>query len=516
MLDRRWLVLLVLLLPLAGVCSQNLRGQDFKAQDKAFREIVADERADATARIEAVNAVSELGTGASVASLLFGVAAIDVKLESRYEERTAYSEEYQEYETFELTNAQRKEKEVLEEKMELVEARVMDHEAVLVVLFRELRGQSTPAAQKELGGSRSMRAGNWRARGYAASAAAAMKDVPVAGPLKLLKDSDPRVRALVAEGFGLRKDPSVISALGKVLVKDKAWQVRATIVKAFDVIGSIKATRFLIEALGKESGRLLEDTNAVLKAITGQNFDPDYRAWMGWYEKNKEKIEGGGQVKGPKKLPRWKRRDGAEVYGLKTYSKRMLLLLDISDSMNSELGNPGAVTGDEEAERWVGKKIDVAKKELKRVIRAFEPDSYFNIIAFNQLVQPWKPKMMKASQANKNEAYVWVRKLEAETSTYLYGALKKAFETAGMGATDPNYAPALDTILLLSDGAPTDNTMAAKHMDPEKILKAVRAWNKLSKITIHVLAIDEEAHGDRGIRFLKSLARENNGTYRSR
>jgi hypothetical protein len=53
-------------------------------------------------------------------------------------------------------------------------------------------------------------------------------------------------------------------------------------------------------------------------------------------------------------------------------------------------------------------------------------------------------------------------------------------------------------------------------MDTEFILKAVRAWNKLSKISIHVIAIDEAAHGQKSIEFLRKLAKENNGTYRAK
>jgi uncharacterized protein YegL len=173
------------------------------------------------------------------------------------------------------------------------------------------------------------------------------------------------------------------------------------------------------------------------------------------------------------------------------------------------MGSAAVVTGGDDDDSFSGPKIDLAKRELKRTIRGLEKASFFNIIAFNHQVFPWQPKMAPATQKNKNEAYVWVRKLEPEASTYLYGALKKAFDMAGMGIRDPHYNPAVDTIVLLSDGAPTDNTMQANRMDTDKILKAVRGWNRLAKIKIHVIAIDEA----KSIEFLKKLASENDGTY---
>jgi HEAT repeats/von Willebrand factor type A domain len=489
---------------------------DFGDLDKALKAKVADAAVGLEARKEAVNAVSAFGNAAAVTSLLKCVALLDDRLAEDYKRRAKYAEEYAPFHTekdWEKFKNPEKKKAEMDAAMTALEGRILSHEALLEVILRELCGQTKPDALKALSGVSALKSQSWRARSFAGVACARNKEIPASASLRMLKDSDPRVRANVAEGFGPRKDPEVLPTLGKVLLKDPAWQVRATIVKAMEAIGSPRAIRHLIEALGKESGRLIEDIHRVLKKLSGQNYAPEYPLWREWYEKNKAKIEGTKDVAGPKKKAGWSKKEGAGFYGVKTFSKRMVFIIDTSGSMADPLGREGAVTGGDDDSTFSGPKIELAKRELKRTIRMFKPDAFFNIISFNYKVTRWQPKMVAATQKNKNAAYVWTRKLKPEASTYLYGALKMAFEMAGMGATDAHYRPDVDTILLLSDGAPTDNTMEAKRMDPEIILKAVRAWNNLSKITIHVIAIDEAAHGEKGIRFLKDLARENNGTY---
>ena len=93
----------------------------------------------------------------------------------------------------------------------------------------------------------------------------------------------------------------------------------------------------------------------------------------------------------------------------------------------------------------------------------------FDIIAFNHAVLQWQPKMVQATEANKELAYAWIRDMAPSGSTFIDGALRLGFKMAGMGAYDKAYpGVAVDTIILLSDGAPTDNAFPdSKLMDPE-------------------------------------------------
>jgi uncharacterized protein YegL len=106
-------------------------------------------------------------------------------------------------------------------------------------------------------------------------------------------------------------------------------------------------------------------------------------------------------------------------------------------------------------------------------------ESWFNVIAFNHSVTQWQPKLLQATDANKEAAYAWIRDMNPSGSTYVDGALRMAFKMAGTGDYDRTYGPVtIDTILLMSDGAPTDNAYPdSKIMESEEILGHVREWN---------------------------------------
>ena len=72
-----------------------------------------------------------------------------------------------------------------------------------------------------------------------------------------------------------------------------------------------------------------------------------------------------------------------------------------------------------------------------------------------------------------------------------------------MGVIDKYYPPAADTIYLLSDGAPTNQDLSDD--DPDRILRAVREWNRLGRMKIHTIGL--KGHS---VEFMSRLAREAN------
>jgi hypothetical protein len=217
------------------------------------------------------------------------------------------------------------------------------------------------------------------------------------------------------------------------------------------------------------------------------------------------------------------------VYGVPVKSDRVLFIVDISASMKLETKNenpkedwepPPVTTGGNAPpppppppeEILSGPKIDVALHEMTKAIKALPSDASFNIIAFNTGLKRWKPAMVKAKKKIKEEAYTWIRSLKPSGATYVDGALKDGFSLAGLINFDSKYPEIqLDTMVLISDGAPTDNSMpAAKLMDTEVILEHVREWNKDKKVIIHCIGVDIV---EPVIQFLKDLADENGGTY---
>ena len=161
-----------------------------------------------------------------------------------------------------------------------------------------------------------------------------------------------------------------------------------------------------------------------------------------------------------------------------------------------------------------GPKIDVANHELKKAIEKLPPETTFTIIAFNGGATAWKDDLLPATDKNKQDAFTWVRALKPYSSTYIEGALRRAFQIAGVIDVDDKYVTQrADTIVLMSDGAPTDSDpRKPKNADPDALLALVREWNKNQKVVIHTIGVDMLEYID----FLKKLAEQNGGTYLDR
>jgi len=165
---------------------------------------------------------------------------------------------------------------------------------------------------------------------------------------------------------------------------------------------------------------------------------------------------------------------------------------------------------------YEGRRIDILKIELAFVINKLLPkDAKFNVIIFSTDVQRWRKGLTKAAPRNKKSALEFVKKMEPQALTNLYGALELAFKDRQV-----------DTIYLLSDGNPTVGTTT----NLDEILAAVRRWNKERNVVIHTIALLVGKYGppnpnprggsapvedrQRLLKFLKQLAKENGGVCR--
>jgi hypothetical protein len=358
----------------------------------------------------------------------------------------------------------------------------------------------------------------WRAREVAAEGLAA-NAAGMEAAIRMGREKDDRLASAVLRGLRGRKEDPVFD-FAKDCLKSESWPTRLEAVLTLEKMNQPRILPPLIEALGREEGRLRDDVRDALRRITSQNFDADPEPWRMWWVENKKELEGDnpttalfGTLKGRKPLPEKK-----SVYGIETRSRKILFIIDTSGSMKEPItqakGTPTDLTG-EQLEDMNLTKIERAKKELKKAIRVVEPDATFNIISFGTHVVPWKEKAVAGDMTTKNEAYAFVRDLEPAGGTWAYGAFQEAFRMAGMGALDKYYDPAVDTIYFISDGAPTNNDMdKPEAIDPETLLAAVREWNRLGKLRIHAIAIDPRAGGGKFIQFMKKLAAQNEGEYK--
>ena len=147
--------------------------------------------------------------------------------------------------------------------------------------------------------------------------------------------------------------------------------------------------------------------------------------------------------------------DGYGFYGIKTESKHIIFVVDVSGSMGEEHGglNKDGLS-----------RIQVLKKQLKQAISqltASESDergvASFHIVTYRDTVKIWPykvGKMVPATKKNKEKAIEWIDELEAGVATNIYDALEQAFLIIDTRKAKKQYEKGADTIFLMTDGMP--------------------------------------------------------------
>lgn len=220
--------------------------------------------------------------------------------------------------------------------------------------------------------------------------------------------------------------------------------------------------------------------------------------------------------------------EGAEevfYYGAKFSFKRVVFCLDTSNSMMNPVAAGGKYAGKQGDGKAPLRRIDLAREELVRTIRALPAATEFAIVFFDGDVYGWPKgrKLKTATGENKKEAIEEVGKKDLVFGTDIIGALEEAFEYGKYGK--------VDTIIVLTDGAPytlvkakdgKNDSVKDKNgkppvygqrdpvrSDPKVILETVARLNKKRGIKVHTIALG----GNCRIDFLKELAAANGGTF---
>ena len=172
----------------------------------------------------------------------------------------------------------------------------------------------------------------------------------------------------------------------------------------------------------------------------------------------------------------------ARYYGMSVHSDRVVFIVDVSGSMNWPW-------------RRDPKRIEIARRQLTRVLKEMNRKTLFNLIVYSNKVRLWQKKEVEARPTNVAKALKWVDRtlVKPEGDTHTHDALKAAF----------SRNPEFDTIYLLSDGNPSDGD----HVCPEGILAQVRVWNRHRRAAIHTIGLTLE-NLDRGMPIIAERPRE--------
>ncbi len=338
--------------------------------------------------------------------------------------------------------------------------------------------------------------------------------------LQLIKNRNWEVRRLITEVLGESGGEQNRQALCELLKNEKQPEVIREAVKWLVSIGGIDSVDSLVEVLAKlekEKGLAWVDVRRALTALTGADHNSAQK-WAEYWRCRKEELKNDPKSPDTAAPPADGVRTGLDeelkkapkFFGKEILSKRFCFIIDVSGSMAAKDkysgggGEAGGKGQPVEAER-----IKMVQDQLVKLIAALDPKTKFNIIAYSAGINPWqKQKLVKATSKAKQAAIDFVRKFRPIGTTHTDKALEEAFANKEA-----------DTIVLLSDGAPTHK---GDYSDTTTIIGSifdfVRNANRSRKARIDTFGFDSVSTlpaGQQCIDFLKRLASENGGTFTS-
>jgi HEAT repeat protein len=359
-----------------------------------------------------------------------------------------------------------------------------------------------------------------------AAAAAAPLDVP-ALIVPLCADPEPAVRCAALDALTHLRSPLVVEPARAALV-DPVWQVRASAVAALGVVRRRESIEPLLERMALEEGRLVADIGGALESITGRGFGQRLESWQQFWSTFADRFEiptdeqlaklREAQAKSREK---YSPPGSVSYHGIETPSRRILFVIDVSGSMESEVVEKERFAAGEYPSML---RIDIVKTELMRTIEKLEPYVEFNVVAFATDVSTWKNQLVPANVLSKSSALEWVGRLQSiggsskedlaraglvgsanleAGKTNTYAALMAALGVEP-GAKRDEYSVAVDTIFFMSDGRPSHGD----YVDTDDILREVRMANSVRKVVIHTIALGEFQK-----EFMRQLAGENGGVF---
>lgn len=225
---------------------------------------------------------------------------------------------------------------------------------------------------------------------------------------------------------------------------------------------------------GELTGTLRWETVRVLRELTGANFPPEQpNLWVDWWERN------GASFKIVEKKEAAEVKTRAGFFGIPVRGNRILFIVDNSGSMAWQTAEPG-----KDGKKHSG--LEVACRELARVVEQLGPDDKFNVVRFSNGPDAWQPRgLVEASDSNKKRFTKWVEGLRADGGTDLWSGLKTGLQLKSL-AHGERFNAEVDEVFILSDGAPSVGDI----IDPRRIADVLREINGFSKLRINTIFLE--------------------------
>ena len=342
-----------------------------------------------------------------------------------------------------------------------------------------------------------------------------IKGEPVTEALfKFADDNDLSISLKALESLGRQNTEAGMLKLIEFLDAGQ-WQVRAAAVHGLSFFKNPVAMDALLAQAAKEEGSVRRRCFGAMATIVGEPVKATIESWQSWWRSNKEewvdkwsRVPASGPVQeDPVVIPvASEESEGTSFYGIKTDSKHIIFVADVSGSMRMP----------EDAPDDFKAPIQTCKEELINAIKTLSAQdedergaASFNVVLFSTFVEVYKErKMVIATRKNKEKVFEWLEeKVIADGMTNAYDALEQAFNI--IGSEKRSAEKGADTIFFMTDGHPN----RGKFWEPELILREIKRINAERKITIHVIGVGPAAAA---MPWLQQLAAENNGKYINR
>lgn len=343
--------------------------------------------------------------------------------------------------------------------------------------------------------------------------------------LSLIEDKEPLVRGMAAYGLGQHQSVDALEPL-MGLLDDRYWQVQAAALAAIPRLSDKAAVKAaaprIVDFMENVSGRMRDDAADSLRRILGRRLGRKPAAWRKLIAG--EEVAPGGGDPTTEAGAYGNQAARPHFYGMEVTSNRVVLILDMSLSMNDvieidkdrlrrETSQRKATTGkdakndaedDEDTQYdipwWrIKTRLDLAREQTILLVSQLREEQHFDIIIYSTDVNPWMGRLVPATSANKQKAMAMLKGVKPDDKTNTWGAIAKAFDLAHNHKKSYQEGP--DEMYLVTDGAPS----AGDITDPDQILEAtIQLW-KLKQIKINVIGIGVN------LPFLRKMARATGG-----
>jgi hypothetical protein len=308
---------------------------------------------------------------------------------------------------------------------------------------------------------------------------------------RLAKSRKAKERRIAAQALD-RGGVGPVDVLGFLLEDPDAEVRQAAFASALERREKV-VVAVLIERLAHEQEPLLSEVHRVLRLLTGEDFGNRPHGWRSFWKKKGATFQlptaGKARSQYRERESELGRRERDSLYGLKIEGDRIAFLLDVSDSMKgfSETRRDGK-------RLQMVSRLDILREQFAGALRGLPDGKWINLYFFGSTVESFRPELVELDEDSRAEALRFASRVTTLGATALYDALEQVFDDRK-----------IETIYLVSDGRPE----GGKIDDPDRLLAAVRKWNRRREVRIHCVCLYVISFP-----FLEELASSTGGQYK--